>query len=209
MKSSKHGLTLVELVVVLGITMLAVTLLLPIRSHDGVSPSAVCRYHLKQIGLSATMLAMDNNERFPTNLTRWNSPQFLKKFISSNEFIKVISCPQDKGSIFWPTNCTSVSKTVGTSYAFAWTDLPHAGVCGLFESNRPLKLAYLAIDWSKKIIFFEPTLNEENPISDLRTQWHSPRRASNAAFLDGHAEFLTTNYTTLPDASSVSNRYYY
>ena len=209
MKTTKYGFTLIELLVVIAIIFIFVVLILPkfTLGHNQRTPHrSKCLNNLKQISTGAIALAMDSHERWATNLTHWNAPLVLTDIVNRG----VYECPSDRGSAVWPTNCTSVFNAMGTSYAFAYTGVPRAGVSGVFDTNGPIKLSDSRLAFSsKKIIFFEPTLNEDDPINDWRKQWHSPKRGGAAAFLDGHAEFLATNYTTLPPGGSVSNRYYY
>lgn len=208
MERSKHGFTRSELLVVIGVVFFLFLLIGP-GTHPRARRAVLrtkCINNLSQISKATMIDVMDHYLTWATNLTYWNSPSVLTTLSAR----AVLECPADRGAILWPTNCTSVFETMGTSYAFAWTGVPSAGISGTFGANEPIKLSdsRLAMS-SKKIIFFEPTLHEDNPVSDSRTKWHFDGRAGVASFLDGHAELLMTNYATLPPSGSVSNRYYY
>ena len=208
MKAKDAGFTLIELLVVIGVLYLVfayfVSCILPRLKVAALH--SVCTRNIKELDASAMVLLMNPRDPWPTNNSFWVAP-YLVHNADQKRFLE---CPCDRGAAVWPRNCNFVFLEMGTSYSFAWTGLPRAGVSGVFNSDNPASgINQRLANTSKKAVFFEPTLNADNPASDTRTQWHFPRRGSSIGFLDGHAEFVTTNYSTLPAAGSESNRYYY
>lgn len=208
--------TLIELLVVIAIIGLLAALLFPaISKAKAAALRAKCQQNAKQVATGLVTAAMDNRERFLSANT-WGyggkpgvatlSTQNLNSIITQ---FAVYECPADRGAPTWPAAGNSVFDVKGTSYAFPDVDFSQAGIVGIGGK----RMSDTSINMtSKKAIVFEPPLHSGNSITDSRTQWHANKRYTIIGFGDGHAEYVTTNYTTLPSlsgADSATNRYYY
>lgn len=189
--------TLVELLVVIAIIAILAGLLLPALAKTKERGRQVrCIANVKNIAAGVLMHAMDNRMYLPTSgvMTIRNTiSAYIKDFT-------IYECPSDRGAASWPGNTTYCFGTYSSSYAYAYTTLPQAGI----SNAAGVKITSFEYP-SKKVILFEPALNSGNAESDARTQWHFNRRASVVGFVDGHVEMVLTNYTVI---NPIANAYY-
>jgi competence protein ComGC len=103
----ERGLTLLEVVVVIALTMLLAALLLPALSKAGSGRWVGCASNLKQIGLGMRIFSDDHAGRFPWlvpkaeggSLEYVNSPEVFRHFLAASNEInspKVLVCPADR-----------------------------------------------------------------------------------------------------------------
>lgn len=91
----KRGFTLVELLVVIGIIAILMSMLMPALARAKQKAHRVnCLNNIRQVGMSATMYAGDNDGEFPRRLALTNSWIFrLEPYYKT---MKVLKCPADK-----------------------------------------------------------------------------------------------------------------
>lgn len=91
-----RAFSLVELIVVIGVIALLASLLLPVLSRArGGSQAAVCRNHLKQLGLACAIYVSDNQQRFPPAL---RPNPWVLSLRPSGLTSKILVCPSDKSA---------------------------------------------------------------------------------------------------------------
>jgi prepilin-type N-terminal cleavage/methylation domain-containing protein len=196
----KLAFTLIELLVVIAIIAILAGLLLPaITKAKERGRQAKCIGNVRSIAQAALMYATDNRLTLPNPSGIMNVKSNLNTYIKD---YAVYECPSDRGNdadgpapllnAYHPS-CFS-EPAMGSSYCFATADAAGAGV-GLAAG---LKLSNPTLDYSsKKVLIFEPPLfGNALPVSSA-DQWHSAQRASVLGYLDGHADMVFTNYTTV------------
>ena len=134
--SSRHGFTLMELMIVIGIILLLAALSVPVISMvRKQAKEALCRNNLQQIGIGITAYQADNNNYFPKYIADlFNPGQAL-----AGETTRILICPFDatKGS-----SALMGRANNNGSGSDGWGDLAalhEPGLSYFFEtSNRPL-----------------------------------------------------------------------
>ena len=129
----QQGLTLIELMIVLGMLLVIVAMFYPSVAHKARvgsrSSKLGCVNNLKQVGLSYRTWALDNNDRFPMETPGTNggtaeivefAAAYLHFQVLSNELStpKILLCPTDvqrkRATNFWPDLSNSkISYFVG------------------------------------------------------------------------------------------------
>jgi prepilin-type N-terminal cleavage/methylation domain-containing protein len=110
----ERAMTLLEVLIVIMVIGLLVALLLPSLARPGPRYRMTCVNNLKQIGLSFRQWALDNNGRFPMNVsvTNGGSEEFVSRggvfahfMVLADELNtpRILRCPQDTTH----TNATS------------------------------------------------------------------------------------------------------
>jgi prepilin-type N-terminal cleavage/methylation domain-containing protein/prepilin-type processing-associated H-X9-DG protein len=263
------GFTLIEVLVVISITALLMSVLLPAMSEGRVRAKlVVCQRNLSQIMVAFVGYANENSDFVPvaaahelggaTGCVDKDDPWLPVRMFGGclpaeerplNPYLgnayAVFKCPADKGEPIWwiadepPEASHSAYKVYGSSYFYA---SGHNGLNGVF---MPMGLAKLVgLDFSFEAFREEPLPNGQSlqltsycmpskkvVIGDIpihrtmsgaiavnpRGQWHrrDPNHLwANAAFLDGHVEFVqvfpydSPPYQGITTKPSRSNPYY-
>jgi competence protein ComGC len=117
------GFALMELLLLTGMVLVLAALVLPQMARRAHTPrGAYCTNNLKQIGLSFKQWALDNNDRYPmeVSVTNGGTMEFVKSgtawvhfMVMSNELNtpKVLVCPMDERKGFVPA--TTFGGTTG------------------------------------------------------------------------------------------------
>ena len=190
--------TLIELLVVIMIIGILAALIIPAAgSVRRAAQLAKCKNNAKQIMLGITQFCNDNDRRLPSvgsweNL--WSNGK-LDRYIAQPA---IYECPSDRGCS-WPggSDPSVFNRTKKrASYMYAENDRASSGIYHVTAGSRGFKMndpALLAS--SLKAIVFEPTFDTVNMGAQIK--WHNSKRAGTIAFLDGHADFVITNHTSV------------
>jgi len=198
-KRSLRSFTLIELLIVIAIIAILAALLLPaIQRARERARQAKCIANVSQIVKGIHMKAMDRRMMLPKPSGPMEIQQKILDYIPDAE---VFRCPSDRGADDWPARAANCFDDLGSSYAYPFADYPRAGV-GAVTNQKVTVFQYS----SRKVIIFEPPLQNNAVAPRLQDQWHSTKRASVIGFLDSHADFLilTNAVTTV----SPDNPYY-
>ncbi|MCX7917445.1 MAG: DUF1559 domain-containing protein [bacterium] len=198
----KNGLTLIELLMIIGIMLIFASLILPvIKEVKERARQAICMNNLKQIGFAFFMYTNDFNgyfpaydDPFPEGYWLWMGRgwrnlliPYIKKSISSKE-PNILYCPSDK---------TAPKKWESTSYGYSLS---------FYHSPEQInQMKDPSYTYDKNKIF--PTIGQK--ISKVRYPskkilvgewldnhtggnygWWSWQGSRNYLFVDGHVEFL-------------------
>jgi len=208
-----HGLTLIEVMIVVAVLAVLLALLLPaMRSQGGQAQRINCVNNLKQIALSHRQWALDNNDRYPMKVSNTNggAMESVEQGIvwpvyqvMSNELNtpKILVCPEDltrTSALSFGQNpdCTNLSYFVG---ADADETEPHKMLVGdsnLEADGAPIPAGVLTlltnrnVGWSGKRHKFQGNV----ALSDGSVQGFSNKRLLQALPTMGS----TTNRILLP-----------
>lgn len=229
MKNTRHGFTLIEMLVVIAIIALLASLLLPAlnRSKERAR-RIVCLSNQRQISLSLAQYANDWDDYLPPADLAGNMNTSLNFVVQDNgnwvglgrliatqliENPKHLYCPSQRSEFFL--------------YPDAWDDpggdIPNSRICGYFyricdQPNPPIitqadvdhldKLRYSNIKHAMALTsdIFGPTLWR---LEEHVTWPHRKPLGVNAAYSDGHAKWVVVGEEEYRRAIVASDAYFY
>ncbi len=139
-----RAFTLTDLLLILASVAILAVILLPVLARSTVRPSKIsCANNVKQIGLAFRTWAIDNDDRFPMQVSVTNggsmelavSGQVFPHFqVMSNELVtpKILVCPNDEDRTY-ATNFTAGISDTNISYFVNLDSMPGDGsslLCG-------------------------------------------------------------------------------
>lgn len=231
-KEDKIAFTLIELLVVISIIALLAAILLPaINTARQTALRIRCVSNVRSLASGLVTMALNNRGQLlgggNVGPFTYGGDARINSGISSinpnlNSVIANLStfqCPADKGAN-WPGGNPVYSKW-GTSYAYAGDpkeEVAFAGVCTVATNGGGRRMSDPVLSMSsKKVLIFEPPAHYANR-NDSKARWHASRVVTDGTafpsvmgFLDGHAEFVLTNYTcsACPCVGEENKHYYY
>jgi len=203
----RFGFTMIELLVVIAIIAILSGLLLPaITKGRDKARQAQCVSNVRQIATGLLMFAQEpaNRLKFPTGpvalkervggaLPGTKNLDPARPLASFVRDVKVFECPMDRNNQF---------RTHGNSYLYP-----------LEDDNGPARVGgvggvslTLFTSPSKKVLVYEPPLQQSGNNMQAQFRWHDTRPASVLGFVDGHSEFLVR--TNVFSSISENNLYY-
>ena len=211
--SSRAGLSLPELLVLVAITGVIAILLLPnlaINRHHGKAPRIKCINNLKNVGLAFRIFATDNNDQFPAGVMSSNGVEvtaidLMSVYLTlSNELStpKILFCPSDLKRRPPELNSFTEFTTKNISYfasltASESTPLAFLGGDRNLQANRkPVTPGLFALttnatlSWSKEIHIELGNIL----VADGSVQQMNSARLTQAAAVQG----IATNFLAVP-----------
>jgi len=195
----KHAFTLIELLVVIAIIAILAAMLLPALSQGKESARRIsCVNNMRQLSLSLTMYADDNEAEFPPRMVPYWPTRLASYYVDTN----LLKCASD----FQPTLQRSYLCNGWNDY-FQSTQEPK-DFDAFMAHQWPHGMKEAAVPNPSETITFGEKISEskhyhldlyQEPIGDDITQIEQARhgaglggkgRGSNFAFLDGSTRFL-------------------
>jgi prepilin-type N-terminal cleavage/methylation domain-containing protein/prepilin-type processing-associated H-X9-DG protein len=218
--------TLIELLVVIAIIAILASMLLPSLGRAKEKASSMrCLSNLKQMGLSMTLYAADNNGTFPPRMSANRWPTQLKRYYVS---LEMLQCPTElkqrdrtqpktnaPSANQYPDNAIRAYIINGFNDYFYGKggsgDLSAIEGKPVYEDRIP-KPTQTIVMGEKKVLsdnFYMDLLEGiGNHIDQIERSRHSTRKprmdattsngGANYAFADGHSEFIKYKGTVFP-----------
>lgn len=197
---SRHGFSLVELLVTLGIISVLVALLIPAVSNTrSAALSATCQSNLRQIGICLTQYASDNEGMYPPSADDATGGYYPWYWILMGKgrtaginymgSAKVLACPSGNMGPIYPSN-----PSLGV-VSYSMTDLPLWQPASSRTDQLPKFFSFgltaksiwpLVMDGDAARIF-----SLDNPIAstDVKSRWNARHAGwANVLMVDGHIE---------------------
>jgi prepilin-type N-terminal cleavage/methylation domain-containing protein/prepilin-type processing-associated H-X9-DG protein len=216
---SKHGFTLVELLVVIGIIAILISLLLPaLGKARGAARSVQCMSNMRQAGLVLMTFANDNGGRYPgggrqaSGSLTWQDmvnevyfkgqralPRLITELNGARAFEVKLVCPETKyvsGSTFWRIYAINTNATGGPNWAPTYPS-PH-GIYGRLIDNPASINARL--NWTQAYLGAKVTMFQSPATKYLLME--SDRNDGNLS--DGRKIYQATDPLYPPYSASVS-----
>ncbi|MCZ6544024.1 MAG: type II secretion system protein [Phycisphaerales bacterium] len=216
---SRHGFTMLELLVSLAVASMLLAVLLPTLSSGRVlSRRAICAGNQRFIGQAWEAYLQSNNARFPALYVQpaWHyggvrfssvdGDAFLDYDRPLNRFLpdrrldvpreNVFRCPADRGITdedgMIGTGQRSAYRAFGTSYranAALFNAQPDQNESGQVQYG--LGRDEITTAPSRLVVMGDPVWYEVSRSTGRSANWHGPPHAGNLLFLDGSVRFVT------------------